>query len=387
MAGKGGGEQHQQTEWVYFIVAVCLMGACWSLWNFGRQYVVMPAFASNWLMIKAVEAFRWLTGDELGPTGKAIKEVVEGFFDGRRIASDGIDWENFVTIRHIVGSQVKWIVSGIIAALAVVILFQMEGDSFKRVFSLAGGKGRGPSLALEAARKWRTAAASASFDPDGRDRNILPARTPMEWLRDNKIKFENSELDEDAARDAFARQLGKPWHGIAKADLPVQTVLVLCAMHLLRDKNAMRMREEVSVAWAAGGDGIPKMKEIVEWALGNEKIVKVINKVGSKHAYANPVVIAMLDRARAKTGVLPAADFVWMRRVDRDLWYTINNVGRRRFHIEGAGAVAHYQAERVLGSPIPEPHVDNAIEGILDYMETQGIYSIEEFFNRKDELD
>jgi len=378
MAKSGGNDDgHSQTEWLYFIIFVLLFVAGWAVWTFARKAVVLPAFASNLLMI---EAYNLVIGLKEG--GLRYRDYIYAAFDGRLNVARDVTWEDFSTVRTTVGTQVRWVISGIIAALAVVIVFRMKGDGFKRVFSLAGGK-FGPSLAIEAARQWKTATAGAYFDPDGLDKNILPARTPMEWMREHDIKFEDGMLDRDAAEKAFAEQLGKPWHGVKRADLPVQTFMVLAMMHATRSKIAMSSREAVSIAWAAGSNGTAKMKEIVEEALKDEKLVSRIDKVAAKHAFAHTAVVAILDVARKKGGVFPAADFVWVRKVDRNLWYAINNVGRRRFHTEGAGVISHFFAERVVGSPLPEPNVDEAINGIEDYMAEQGIDSIDLFYKRQ----
>jgi len=377
---KGGGndDANSQTEWLYFIIFALLFATGWALWTYARKFVVIPAFASNLVMI---EAYNLVIGLKEG--GMKYRDYIYAAFDGRLNVARDVTWEDFSTVRTVVASQVRLVICGIIAGLAVLIVFRMEGDGFKRVFSLGGGKGRGPSLAEEAARQWKTATAGAFFDPDGRDKNILPARTPMEWMRDNGIKFEEGMLDRDAAEKVFAEQLGKPWQGVKRADLPVQTFLVLAMMHATRNKAAMSSREAVSIAWAAGNDGTPKMKEIVEEALKDEKLVGRIDKVASKHAFAHTVVVAVLDLARKKGGVFPAADFVWVRKVDRHLWYAINNVGRRRFHTEGAAVISHFFAERVVGSPLPEPNMDEAINGLEDYMAEQGIDSLELFWKRQ----
>jgi hypothetical protein len=330
-------------------------------------------------MIEAIELVKGL-----GPNGQKVKAYVEAAFNGRLDPGKDVTLENFWTVRTLVGEQVKWFFAAAIAGLATLVVFKMKGDGFKRTFSLGGGKGRGPSLAAEAAKQWKTATASAYFDPDGRDKDILPARTPIEWLRDNKITFEDGELDRDGCERAFAEQLGKPWHGIQRADLPTQTVIILAGMHLLRVKGAMQNREAISMAWAAGGNGTQKMQEVVNEGLANQKLVDAIDKLCGKCGWAATAIITMIDFARKRAGVLPSSDFVWMRRVNRHLWYSVNNVGRRRFHTEGAGAMAHFFAERVVGNPLPEPHVDEAINGVEDYLAEQGIESLELFFKRQE---
>lgn len=381
MAGgrdKEGGANTEATA----LVALFLVGLLlWLLWTFVRPAIVLPAFALDYVSITVIEALRGL-----GDTGRHVKDVILSFFDGRRDPAKDITFTDFLYIRSTVGSQTRLVIAGIVAFLAGVVLFKMKGDGFKRVFSLAGGKNKGPSFALYQAGHWRTATWSANFEPDGRDKELLPAATPLEWLRDNGVEYEDSMLDRDACEAAFAKQLGKRWHGLARADLHVQAVAVMCALHLLRRKEALPEREAVNIAWACGQDGTQAMKSLVDRYKGDTKVNKVIETICSKHAYANTALHALLDRARAAGGVLNDADFGYIKKIDRPFWYTLNNVGRRRFHTEGAGAVCHYFAERTMGSPLPEPHLEQAIDGIEDYLSDQGVMSLTQFFEETQEF-
>jgi hypothetical protein len=239
---------------------------------------------------------------------------------------------------------------------------------------------------------------SANFDPDGRDANIAPPITPPEWLKKHGIKFEDNELDHDACREAFIEQLGKPWHGFDRASTLGKAVLLMCALHHQKveavfkgfnddkPKNvALHEREELSIAFAGGKDGMPALKSFIERHQNNEKLRVVIDTIGSKHAYENTVIYAILDRARAKSGVFKESDMAYIKKLDRNMWYGMSNCGRKRFLVEGAGIMSHFFAERVGGRALIEPYLDQACEGIENYLYEEGIESIEEFFAVKDD--
>lgn len=383
MAGRGGDDKSGPDEWFYVVVALVFGVGIWLLWEFRRQYIVIPTFAIDYAILELLD----LRG--LGKTGLQYKDYIASFFDGRSDPSQDIDLDTFATVRTVVGTQVRLYISGLIAAMAIFIAFKMKGNGFKRVFSLAGGKKRGPSLALEQARHWRMASVSANFDPDGKDKDITPALTPLEWLRENDITFENGELDRDAAEKAFTEQLGKPWHGVKRAELHMQAVFLLTGMHLLRRENAQSLREDIAEAWSnVNGQTLPSnmtadgntTTNFVKNALTDEKLVATIDKVCSKHAFTATALITLTNLARQKTGVLPSSDFLWLKRIDRHMWYTLNNIGRRRFFTEGAGAISHFFAEKVVGNAMPEPHIEGAINGIEDYLADHGIESRDLFF-------
>src|SRR5262249_46139657 len=82
-----------------------------------------------------------------------------------------------------------------------------------------------------------------------------------------------------------------------------------------------------------------------------------------KHAYVLTVMAGMLMLARAD-GVLASANFLWIKPVDRRLWYTLNCVGRQVSVPEVAGVFAHYFAERELGRALTVPMVEEATNAL-----------------------
>ena len=95
---------------------------------------------------------------------------------------------------------------------------------------------------------------------------------------------------------------------------------------------------------------------------------RVTEKVAAQHAFVTPAMLRCLQVARDQGGVLAPAQFLWLRGVDRSMWYALNNLGRGAVHTEAAGAIGHFRAERAAGKPIPNPQVDTAIDGLSYYL-------------------
>ena len=395
MAAKGQqGDGGSGIEMVWLIAVVLVILIAWVTWTYAKAAIVLPAFAIDWAFIWIVEHTKGI-----GKNGSEVKDYIEGFFDGRFDAANEkhINWETFTHVRNIVGSQVNWVLSGVIIGLAMYIKLKMKGDGYQRSFSLAGGKGKGPSFAKFQSDFWKVATYSSNLEPDSRDATILPASTPTEWMRANNITFEDNEIDSDSCAAVFTEQLGKQWHGLERATLNGQVILIICALHYLKVKAvfpgvgkrdaSLHEREQLSIAWAGGKDGVPTMKAIVEKYKKDKKILKIINIIGNKHAYENTVIYAMLDRARAKGGVLKESDMAYIKKLDRHMWYGLNNCGRKRFHTEGAGIINHYFSERIVNRALLEPHVDQAVDGVENYMLEEGIDSLTSYFAHVDEDD
>jgi hypothetical protein len=249
-------EEANTTE-VFAIAAIIVIAMIVLLvWFFMRPLVLYPAFALDYVSIKIIEIVK----GGLGSVGQQTKNFVTSIFDGRTNPQDGVSFGDFYHVRNIVGSQTRWIIVPLISIMAGIVLFKMKGKGYSRTLSLGGTKNN-VGLNHYQSEHWKVTSVSAYFDPDGRDKDVHPARTPMEWLRDNNITWENSILDRDATEEAFKKQLGKPWTGFEKADLKYQVVAILCALHYSRktgvfdgEKKNLGLveRETLSIAWAAG---------------------------------------------------------------------------------------------------------------------------------------
>ncbi|WP_077216775.1 secretion/conjugation apparatus DotM-related subunit [Piscirickettsia litoralis] len=85
-----------------------------------------------------------------------------------------------------------------------------------------------------------------------------------------------------------------------------------------------------------------------------------VQQVIQKHYYTYTIFSSLLLAAR-ESGIVAPASFLWLKKVDRSLWYCLNNVGRRAVFIEAAAVRAHWQAELKIGQPISIPMVESAV--------------------------
>ena len=72
---------------------------------------------------------------------------------------------------------------------------------------------------------------------------------------------------------------------------------------------------------------------------------------------------SMLELARTD-GVLASAEFLWLKPLDRKLWYMLNSVGRQTAVPEIAGAFAHWTAEKKTKRALRVPMVDEAAKSL-----------------------
>jgi intracellular multiplication protein IcmP len=197
------------------------------------------------------------------------------------------------------------------------------------------------------------------------------ALSPEEWIAWNNIPIVNGIPDRDATRRAFIRQLGPRWNGIESTPLHIQALLAAFAL-----KGAQKREDSddflgrLAASWSPEKGFRPDSDLIGEIGkiLRDPEIGGKIVPITDKFAWRTTAVLGALQWARSLGGVLAPASFLWVRAEDRALWYPLNNLGRRSFHSEGAGAMAHLMAEQAAQKPLAIPRVDTAIVTLNTYL-------------------
>lgn len=361
---------------------------CAGLWFGARWLVVKFLFAPAWVEMHLI---RLTIG--LGDTGRQFLEYVTATFDGR-VDPDTVYWSDIVMVMTSVGSLMRWPVTLAIVVMTVVIVLKMKGDGFSRTFSLTGRKGTNSFIAYQSSL-WKTIKPALIFNPDNLGVNEDPARTPLEWLRDNNISPEQKErggeiiLPMDKTAEAFIKQLGDPWTGIEEAPVHVQFLAVLAALNYSWSKARRKLGEDAAsiMSQRAPEEKIRKdLAALIAPHLANKLLVNAVEKVASRHHYQSTVICALYEWSRRRGAVLASAEVRWLKRIDRVLWYAVNNLGRRAFHVEAAGVIAHYFSECVNGDRIDKPFVLPAIQGLQSTVSAMGISNLDAFFRETDDF-
>jgi intracellular multiplication protein IcmP len=90
---------------------------------------------------------------------------------------------------------------------------------------------------------------------------------------------------------------------------------------------------------------------------------ELVQDIVVKHAYMLSVLGALLVAARLD-GVVPSSEFLWLKPVDRRLWYMLNSMGRQTPYVEVGGPFAHWRAEKEMGRRSLVPMIDEAIKAL-----------------------
>ena len=201
------------------------------------------------------------------------------------------------------------------------------------------------------------------------------ALSPEEWLSWCRIPVTNGIVDREATRRAMVLQLGPRWNGIEGHPPYIRALFAAFAL-----KGAQKREQsddflsKISTCWTPKGGFqlTPEIADEVRKLLRDPAILTPALDVAKAHAWRTTALLAVLRWARLMGGVLAPAQFLWLRGVDRSLWYALNNLGRRSFHAEGAGAITHFMVEQNAKKPLPIPRVDTAIVTLNQYLAEKG---------------
>ena len=392
---SGGNQQGEPTTQLFLALAV-VGGFLWFVWHethvfwednvfrwlrFGELWVI------NLFMHHRYDAcLQWLhhaPATRIDAPPKLV-EVTNACFSPSYLASlpnDEMDQYYYMSmpplmmLGAITTYYLKWPIMAVMGWFAYYILFKSPRNGFKVQHTLE-------SLIGVQSKMWPTLAPIVKYNPSKHGRLLgdpipdqLPpfaeALSPEEWLSWNRIPLTNNIPDRDAARRAFTRQLGPRWGGVDSLAPYMQALVAAFALRGAQKRDESEaLLGRISHAWS------PDKGFVMESSLASEvaKVLKDPNTggkalaVADQYAWRTTAMLGVLKWARANGGVLAPAQFVWLRAQDRALWYPLNNLGRRSYHSEGAGALAHFMAEEAAHKPLPIPRIETAIVTLNTYL-------------------
>lgn len=162
------------------------------------------------------------------------------------------------------------------------------------------------------------------------------------------------------AKRVFTLQLGPYWDGFEHCSPQAYALAAVFMARINRDRDAANaILSTLDKTYVSGKLDYSVARPTVE----KYKNTEIIQEVVSKHAYTLSVMASLLEKAR-DDGVVPSSEFLWLRPIDRRLWYMLNCVGRQTPFSEVAGPFAHWKAEKEMGRRSLVPMIDEAIKAL-----------------------
>ncbi len=339
-------------------IMVLLFITVYLIWRTGHQYIVMVVFQINIWQAKLVNLF---IHDE---------QLTNLIYLMQTVDPNAIDWNQLLDTTRAVGDFMRYPVVLVLLVLAVILYRSNITLKFRKAHDMK-------SLRAQEQFNWPAIMPVVKEDLVSQDVNSGPwamAMTPMEFARKHKLLRKDDVLLDNPvpgmemtaairrgdAKRVFTLQLGPYWDGFEHCSPPAYAMAAVFIARMNRDRDAANnILTVLDKTFVAGKPDFSVAKPIIE----KYKNTELVQEIVAKHAYTLTVLASLLAAAR-EDGVVPSSEFLWLKPVDRRLWYMLNCVGRQTPYSEVAGAFAHWRAEREMGRRSLVPMIDEAIRAL-----------------------
>jgi intracellular multiplication protein IcmP len=191
--------------------------------------------------------------------------------------------------------------------------------------------------------------------------------TEVEFARHYRLleSVDRLTINKLHAQKLFATQLGRLWEGPRRLRTHERALYAAFIAQICGKRSECLSALEILTRSSSAGQ---LDTTFTDELLAKYKDDKRVRLVVRRHAYVGTVMMAVLAKAR-RLGKISPSFMIWLRTVDRSLFYIIHSLDRRTPFPEGAGVYAHYQAELIAGHAIEYPFVGEAVEGLVHELE------------------
>lgn len=353
--GQGGGDNSLTPFWIL----LSILGGGFLIWYKAHTYIVLVIFQIKILEIEIITSFFSV------PVLKSWELYI------RNVPAETVDWAHVKVLCNAVGHYLRYPFGAVLMGMAVWVYTKSTALKFRRTHSMK-------TLREQEQMNWPQIMPITSKDLIAEDVRLGPwamALTPMEFAKQyNLLKKDefaqrvvsNMEVPltgtvkKGEARRIFTLQLGAYWNGFDALNPHTKALAAIFIAKINRDRDgAMKLLKILSESAAKG-----KLDTTLVPALLNKhRNTELVQEIVQKHAYVMTVMASLLVGAR-DDGVLASADFLWLKPVDRRLWYVLNTIGRQTAFVEVGGIFAHWQVENALGKKCLMPMVEEAVKAL-----------------------
>lgn len=360
--GGGGGDNSLDFLWGICLVIAFVL----AIWYFGRIYVVDFIYTIRYYEVILINwgltAYLSIAG-AIGlpfPDTQDLYAAVSAINQG---ATNNTPFGVVADVSTAVGWYLTFPISLILALLAFAVLNSNVGAKFKRVHNM-------DTLRKSELSLWPMITPIHELNLIKEDINKGPwamSLPPMMFAKSRKLIKDKKEpgkvtatVIRGRASRVFALQLGPYFTSVDKLPIHTQAIFAVCAARAMRDRSLSdKILDQISRSAATKKLDFTGVTEAALKHINTKEVQYVM----VRHAYVTTMMATMLELAR-QDGVMATSEFLWLKPVDRRLWYTLNSVGRQTPFPEVAGIFAHWRVEKKLGRPMKTPMIDEAVSAL-----------------------
>ncbi len=304
---------------------------------------------------------------------------IEGVINwGNQIPYAQVKVDDLIALTNVVGDYLKYPLNGIGCLLGIFLMIKHPNKGYNTLETMETLRAKMTPVfpAITVVQDQQVDRQPVESGP------WAMSLTPIEFAKKYKLLQKEPsgviKVDEIRAKSVIATTLGPPWMGIRKLPPHQKALLaVLCTYIAYERKTADKMLEQMATSAtfsnvAAGKINYAGIDELLNRFANTPEIKQLL----AQHAYVFTVFAQLLTMAR-KTGIVANSLYLWIKPMDRSLWYVLNNVGRKAVFAETASVHAHWLAERQLGYAIKTPMIEPVITALNEAVASRIIRDIE----------
>lgn len=342
MPAPQGQQQGSDDSLGMFWMVAGLIVVCWVVWAYFHDPIVRFIFQIRLWEIDFVAIFT----DRLDPIRTFIQET----------PPSSVDWKVLGMVSTRVGTYLSYPIAVLLGVFAVVLYLSNNALRYRKIFSMK-------TLAEAGKNNWPQITPVTRLDlvaQDIRQGAWAMAQVPMRFCREHDLLAEETEgpefvefdprqkktatLLKRKAEEVFVLQLERHWTSIEALAPHRKALFAAFAARANHDpKPSEKFLEELSRSAGGGKLNFKGTMPLLKKYYNTKPVARAV----SRHAYELTVMATLLMEAR-NDGVLPSSDFLWLKPIDRPLWFMLNSVGRQTPVCEVAGPFAHWLAERAI---------------------------------------
>jgi intracellular multiplication protein IcmP len=365
----GGGQGDHSTSILWIIGAIFVfIGAIWYVFSAQLVYFFLTIkLYEIGLMEQVSNLFGYFSGHTY--SFYPLKQSLES----ARASSGTVTFQQLMSLGSDVGKWLRIPLSALLILLGIVVYLSSTTRVFKQIYNMR-------DFAKLESKNWPQITPVMNLDLLSTDIDTGPwamAQTPMQFCKKYKLLEEVRPMRREGmsrkewdkievvlkrgqANKIFAMQLGPLWRGVNYLPPHAKALFAVFAARINADsKAAGDLLKQLSTS--------SQNKQLnyqgVDALLKKHADTKAVKQITDSYAYVSTVMASMLLGAR-DDGVQASADFLWLKPLDRKLWYTLNTVGRQTPFIEVAGIYAHWISEREAGRKLIVPMVEEATNAV-----------------------
>ncbi|OGT48790.1 MAG: hypothetical protein A3E82_08240 [Gammaproteobacteria bacterium RIFCSPHIGHO2_12_FULL_38_11] len=362
---QGGGQQQTDQTANIFWMVVLIFGAAIIFWFVDSRILVIPVF---WMRVHEIDAMRYLAEWwipvaqflHITPPDMHQLNALQKYMQTVRPSS--VTWTNFSAINADLGEWTRYPIVIIFVMLAAFVFFRGAAQ-FRHDYDMK-------SLRMVGQEVWPQIIPVLSLDLVKENIDKGPwamCQLPLDFCHQHELllmKVVNAKrvwtLKQKPAYRLFALQLGPMWKGLKTLPIHIKAIALICLARATGQRPlAKTFLSQIAASAASGKLDFTGVSEQLQ-QFHNHRIIQWLQL---RHAYVATVMATLLEIARSD-GVLASAEFLWLKPVDRRMWFMLNNVGRRTAFVEVGGAFAHWKAEQKIGRALKTPMVKSAVDAL-----------------------